>query len=412
MLRFLIILITCLLPVIASAEVIAPTLNSGDVAWLLTSAAFVMLMTPGLALFYGSMIGSKYTGQMMFYNFLSIPVVSILWVIIGYTLAFGGGNNFIGNFDYLMFKNMVDKLRDGTNIPHILFAMFQMKFAIIAPAIMSGAFGHKISTKAWVLIMVLWSLLVYCPIAHWCWSSNGFLAQKGVLDFAGGYVVHISSGFSALVIATMLSRSKKLATSESSEINYDPQMLIIGTTLLWFGWFGFNSGSALASNQLASWAFATTFIGSAVCMASWCLFEYFTTKKVTIIGACCGSVCGLVAITPASGYVNVEASIIIGIVTAVVAMVAQKVIKKMCKIDDTLDVFSCHGIAGLIGSIATGIFATSTINPAVTKQGAIYGSNELLLVNFEAALIVAVYSVVCTLIIYYFVRCFGRIEIE
>jgi Amt family ammonium transporter len=257
--------------------------------------------------------------------------------------------------------------------------------------------------------MALWSLLVYCPIAHWCWSSNGFLAQKGVLDFAGGYVVHMSSGFSALVIAIMLSKSKKLSTPADGGNGYDPQMLIIGTTLLWFGWFGFNSGSALASNQLASWAFATTFIGSAVCMATWCLLEYLTTKKITIIGACCGSVCGLVAITPASGYVNIEASMIIGIITAIGAMSAQKIIKKMCKIDDTLDVFSCHGIAGLIGSIATGIFATSTINPAITKQGAIYGSYELLLANCEAALIVAVYSIICTLIIYHIVRLFDKI---
>jgi Amt family ammonium transporter len=371
-------------------------INTGNTAWLLLSAALVMLMTPGLAFFYGGMVSHKNVVSTLLQNYVALAVIGVAWVVAGYSLAFTEGSPWIGGFSNVMFDGLINTTYGDTGIPMIAFAVFQMMFAIITPALITGAFAERVSFKAWLLIMLLWSFLVYVPIAHWVWGAGGWIAAKGGLDFAGGLVVHISAGFSGLVAALVWGKR----TNSSEEHPYDVPMVMLGAALLWFGWFGFNAGSALTSGALATYAFLNTFIAAAVAFIVWMLVDWIRAGKPSAIGGSVGIVVGLVAITPAAGYVTVSSAMIIGAVAAVVCNYLAFFIKKITHLDDALDVFACHGIGGVVGAILTGVYATKAVNPAIAVEGiAVSGETSLFYANLMGVAAVAGFSIVATYII-------------
>jgi ammonium transporter, Amt family len=386
-------------PALALAETAAPaasTINSGDTAWMLVSTALVLLMVPGLAFFYAGMVRSKNVVSTLFQNMMSISVVGLLWVAIGFSLAFVGDHGgFIGTTAAFMLKGIGQNPDGAATIPHLLFMAFQMMFAIITPALITGAFAERVNFKAWILFSALWSLAVYVPVAHWVWSPTGWLFGLGALDFAGGFVVHMTAGFSALVAALMFGKRRDFGEAQRP---YDVGMITLGTALLLFGWLGFNGGSALTSGGLAVQAVVNSVVAAAAAFLMWSATDSFKDGKPTLVGACIGLVAGLVAITPASGYVSVPAAMVIGSVTGVVCNLVARFIKGK-GIDDTLDVFACHGVGGTIGAIATGLFASTVINPAGAK-GLLYGGSALLNANLTGALAVAAYSVAVTFVLF------------
>ena len=350
----------------------APKLDTGDTAWMLVSTALVMLMTPGLALFYGGMVRAKNVLNMLMQSFVAVGLVSVLWVIVGYSLAFAPGNAFIGGLAYVGLRNVGVNPNPlyGDSIPHALYMMYQMMFAIITPALISGAIAERMKFSAYVLFMGLWALLVYCPLAHMVWGSGGLLNTLGALDFAGGTVVHMSSGFSALVLALILGK-RQLDGSDDLRPHNLP-MTLIGTALLWFGWFGFNAGSAVHSNGLAVSAFAATHIAASAAALTWVVIEWIAYGKPTALGLATGAVAGLVAITPAAGFVGPLPAMVIGAAVSVISFYAIK-LKTRFGYDDTLDVFGVHGIGGTWGALATGLFASQAINGIVRHNGLLLG---------------------------------------
>ena len=379
-----------LAPFPAFAEV-----NSGDTAWMLTATALVMLMTPGLAFFYAGMVRSKNAASTLYQNIISLGVIGLLWVVVGFSLAFSGGNGFIGDASKMMLAG-VGQEPDGTaTIPYILFMMYQMMFAIITPALMTGAFAERVRFTSWLIVLVLWSLIVYSPVAHWVWASTGWLFAKGALDFAGGFVVHMTAGFSAIVAAIVIGKRRDFGGAHKP---HDLGMIVLGTSLLWFGWFGFNAGSALGANGLAAHAFTVTFISAAAAMLMWTLVDMIKDGKPTVMGGCIGVVAGLVAITPAAGYVTPSSAIIIGLLAGSVCNIVARMVKGTFNIDDSLDVFACHGVGGLIGCIMTGLLATKAVN-AAGGDGLLNGGSTVFAANMTGAVAVAVYSMVATFII-------------
>lgn len=340
------------------------SINAADTGWVLVSTALVLLMTPGLGLFYAGMTRAKNVLNVLMQSFVALSVVTVLWVVIGYSLSFSRGNSVIGGLDYLLLKNVGQEsfTLNGASItiPHLLFMAFQLMFAIITPALISGAIVERMKFSAYAVFIALWSLLVYTPVAHMVWGEGGLFVGKA-LDFAGGTVVHITSGFSALALAFLLGK-RRLSHNDDTRPHNLP-MTLIGTGLLWFGWFGFNAGSALTSGGLASSALVTTHIAAAVAGLVWILLEWVLVKKPTALGFASGVVAGLVAITPGAGFVTPVAAIAIG---AVVPFISYGMIrlKSKFKYDDTLDVFAVHGCGGLWGAIATVIFANKNVNPA------------------------------------------------
>lgn len=379
-----------LLPVPAFAEV-----NSGDTAWMLMSSALVLLMTPGLAFFYAGMVRSKNAVSTLYQNVIALGVIGLLWVIIGFSLAFSGGNGFIGDTAYLLLNGVGQEADGAATIPLILFMAFQMMFAIITPALMTGAFAERVNFKAWIVILILWSLVVYSPVAHWVWSSTGWILTRGGLDFAGGLVVHMTAGYSALVAAIMFGKRRDFGKPAKP---YDVGMITLGTALLWFGWFGFNAGSALGANGLAAHAFVTTFVSSAAAMLAWTMVDSLKDGKPTAMGGCIGVVAGLVAVTPAAGFVTVSSAIIIGLLAGVICNIVARMIKGTFNIDDSLDVFACHGVGGTLGVIMTGLLASKAVNPA-GADGLLNGGDTLFMANLTGAAAVAGYSIVATFII-------------
>ncbi len=385
-----------LLPFPAYADI-----NSGDTAWVMTATALVLLMTPGLAFFYAGMVRRKNVVSTLYQNIISLGVIGLLWVVIGFSLAFSAGSSFIGDASNVLLSG-VGQEPDGTaTIPHILFMLFQMMFAIITPVLMTGAFAERVNFKSWIFVLVLWSLFVYSPVAHWVWASTGWLFSAGALDFAGGFVVHMTAGFSALVMAILVGNRKDFGHAHKP---YDTGMILLGTSLLWFGWFGFNGGSALAANGIAAQALVTTFIASAVAMLAWTLVDTFKDGKPTLMGGSIGVVAGLVAITPACGYVTPASAIIIGLTAGIVCNLVARIVKGTFKIDDALDVFACHGVGGLIGSIMTGILADASINPVVT-DGALSA-------NLTGAVAVAVYAMGVTFVIVKIVNAISPLRVS
>jgi len=370
-------------------------LNSGDTAWMLVSTALVMLMTvPGVALFYGGLTKKENVLNTMFLSLIAFAVTSIIWVLYGYQFAFGADiMGFIGS--------PVNLLMDGVGvntaaalaptIPDFLYIAFQLTFAAITVALISGAVVERMKFSAWLAFIVLWVSLVYVPVAHWVWGG-GFLAQLGALDFAGGTVVHINSGVAALALVYLLGKRK-----DTRLLPHNLGYSVIGASLLWFGWFGFNAGSALTAGGLAASAFLVTNTAAAAGMVSWVIMDYLKVGKPTILGGISGAVAGLVAITPAAGFVTVPAALIIGLVTSVISYLAVSYLKPRLGYDDALDVFGIHGMSGIWGSVATGLFAAPFINEL--GAGLIYGNPGQLTAQVMAVAVVAAYSFVVTLII-------------
>ena len=373
-------------------------MNSGDVAWMLAAAALVLLMTPGLAYFYGGKKKKKNIITTMLQSFVAMGVISVLWIVVGFSLAFGDDiGGFVGSpTTYFMFNGVLDAPLFGT-IPLVLFAFFQLKFAIITPALITGTFAERIRFKSYIIFIVLFSLLIYAPLAHWTWHSEGFLFKMGVLDFAGGTVVHMSAGFAALA-ASMYLRNKGESKTPISPANVP--FVLLGTGLLWFGWFGFNAGSALSAGALAASAFATTNTASAAAGLAWILFDAARGKKPSAIGFCIGAVVGLVAITPAAGFVTIPSSLFIGTFAAIISNIVVHW-KTKTSLEDTLDVFPCHGVGGAVGMIMTGLLATQAVNGGNTTGNGLLidGSTTLITTHLVSLVIVVAFTFVGSLIL-------------
>lgn len=376
-----------------------PVLNSGDVAWMLISTALVILMTiPGVALFYGGLIRRENVLNTMFLSFVTFAIVSVLWFIYGYDLTFGADwGGIIGSLANPFFNGVVESQSLATLAPTIptgLFAAFQMTFAAITVALISGAVVERMKFASWLAFVPIWLTLVYIPVAHWMWGG-GFLAKMGALDFAGGIVVHLTSGIAALALVLALGARK-----DSKLLPHHLGYSVMGAGLLWFGWFGFNAGSALSAGNLAVSAMIVTNTSAAVGMLAWMMMDKIKTGKPTMLGALSGAIAGLAAITPAAGYVNITAAIIIGFVASILAYTAVSSLKPRLGYDDALDVFGIHGVCGITGALAIGIFANPLINStAVTTGGILFGSFALMGSQIIAILVVAIYAFVLTFVI-------------
>ena len=364
--------------------------DTGDSAWMIVATALVLIMTPGLGFFYGGMVGKKNVISTMLQSFMSMVIVTVLWVIVVYGLSFGPSiGGFIGNpLPNLFFQGVDTKTAWSLapTIPVLLFALFQAKFAIITPALITGAFAERIRFWAYLLFMVFFILLVYAPLAHMTWHPEGIFFKMGVLDFAGGTVVHMSAGWAALAGAMFLGKRKEQKVNPA-RITY----VLLGTGLLWFGWFGFNAGSAMGANGLAIQALGTTTVAAAAAAMAWVFLDKILGHKLSAMGACIGAVVGLVAITPAAGYVSIPHALFIGIAASVVSNL---MVSKFPKgsIDDALDVFSCHGVGGMTGMVLTGVFASKAVNPAVTDQGLIFGETTLFFHQLLALVLVSIFA--------------------
>ena len=363
------------------------TLVAADTAWVLISSALVLFMLTGLALFYGGMVRRKNVLSSMMHSFVVMSIVGVLWIIIGYSLAFGTGNDFIGGFEHL-FLNGIDHNSVTGTIPTYTFVAFQGMFAIITPALISGALVGRIKFISYILFIILWSLIVYAPVCHWVWGG-GFLTGEA-LDFAGGTVVHITSGISALTILVFLGKRKGYGVDIIKPHNVT--LTLLGTGLLWFGWFGFNAGSALAANSIAALAFMTTFVAPGAAGLSWMAIEWINRGKPTALGFATGILAGLVAITPAAGFVTPTSAIIIGLIAGILCYSAV-MLKGKLGYDDSLDVFGVHGVGGITGALLTGVFAS------VGGTGLLLGNSHQLYLQFEGVIITIIYSVICTLVI-------------
>jgi Amt family ammonium transporter len=372
-----------------------PAFDKADIAWMLTASGLVLLMTPGLSFFYGGMVSKKNIISTMLQSFISLGVVTLLYVIVGFSLCFGDSYyGIIGNpFQYFFFRNVGLNINESLapTIPILLFAIFQLKFAIITPALITGSFAERVKFNAYLIFITLFSLFIYCPLAHWTWHPDGFLRQWGVLDFAGGTVVHMSAGYAALAGALFLGPRISFGDSKHTEPANIPYV-ILGTGMLWFGWFGFNAGSSLGANIIAVQAFATTIAASASAMMAWIFFDAARGKKPSAMGACIGSVVGLVAITPAAGFVSIPHSIFIGFIAALISNLAVRA-KNKSNLDDTLDVFPCHGVGGIVGMMMTAVFAR--------EVGLFYGDTTSFLYHLLALVIVSVYTFGGSYILYW-----------
>jgi ammonium transporter, Amt family len=380
--------------------IVTEGISAGDTAWMLCASALVLLMTPGLAYFYGGMIDTKNIISTMLQSFIAMGVISVLWIVVGFSLAFGESQGgFIGNpMTYFMMEGVLDgkPWSLAPTIPLVVFVFFQLKFAIITPALITGTFAERIRFKSFILFLVLFSLLIYAPLAHWTWHPDGFLFKLGVLDFAGGTVVHMSAGFAALAASIYL-RNKNEVKTPISPANIP--FVLLGTGLLWFGWFGFNAGSALGAGPLAASAFATTNTASAAAGLAWILFDAVRGKKPSALGFCIGAVVGLVAITPAAGFVTIPSSLFIGTFAAIISNVVVHW-KSKTSLEDTLDVFPCHGVGGAVGMVMTALLANTAVNGAnTTGNGLFFGEFALFKVHMIALAIVIAYTFIGSLII-------------
>ena len=373
-------------------------INAGDTAWVLASSALVMMMTPGLALFYGGLVRQKNVLSTIMHSFFMLGLISVFWVLIGYSLAFGpdiGG--VIGGLDWIGLNGVgLEPNADyAPTIPHQAFMIFQLMFAVITPALISGAFAERKRFKSFVLFSLLWSLLVYVPVAHWVWGVGGWIRTLGALDFAGGTVVHITSGVSALVCALVM--GKRVGYGSEPMEPHNITMTVLGAGILWFGWFGFNAGSALGANGLATAAFVNTHVAAAMAALAWVTASWIRHGRPSVVGGAAGAVAGLVGITPAAGFVTPMSALIIGFLAGVGCFIAVEMFVRG-RVDDALDVFGVHGVGGIIGALATGVFATTTVNPA-GFDGLLYGNPGQLAIQALAVVVVAAYAAAVTWIL-------------
>ena len=387
-------------------------MNAGDTGFMLICSAFVFVMTPGLAFFYGGLVRRKNVGNTMMQCAVIMGISVMMWVLFGYALAFGGNHGgIIGGKEWFGFQGVgMDPGPYADSIPNLVFAAFQMMFAMITPALITGSVAGRMRFKALVIFTILWSLIVYYPMAHMVWGQGGFLAEIGSVDFAGGNVVHITSGVSGLVLAILLGKRRGYE-HESYRVHNTP-FVFLGASLLWFGWYGFNAGSALAANGLAAHAFMTSAVSSAAGLVSWLLIETLTTGKATLVGASTGLVIGLVAITPGAGFVPMWAAIIIGLLVSPICYFGVSFIKGKLKIDDALDAFGCHGIGGIWGGLATGIFGCSSINEVARWNGLAFGETKLFIAQIEGILVSIAVAVVGTLICAAIVKLFTPLRVD
>lgn len=373
------------------------SINKIDSAFMILSAILVMLMTPALALFYGGMVRKKNVLGTIMQSFMALGLISIVWFIYGYSLAFGPDvGHFIGNFDYVMLKSIALKPSEiAPNISHQLFATFQMMFACLTPALITGAFAERFKFKSFVIFLLLWSTFIYCPLAHWVWANDGWIKNLGGLDFAGGLVIHIASGAAAL--ACCITLGSRMGYKKEAMPPHNLTLTFIGLMFLWIGWFGFNSGSALSASSLATTAFINTQLGAAAGLLAWVGVEYLHRGKVTVLGGMSGTLAGLVGITPACGFVNSISSIVIGIVAGMVCYIFTT-FKGKFHYDDSLDVIGIHGTGGIVGSILTGVFASALVNPD-GADGLIYGAYELFKAQIISTVACLIFAFVGTYIV-------------
>jgi Amt family ammonium transporter len=386
------------LPFMALAQNAAPPakVDTGDTAWILVSTALVMLMTPGLAMFYGGMVRRKNVLGTIMHSFIAIALVSVQWLLIGYSLAFGPDiKGIIGNLSWagLQGVGVAPNAVYAPTIPHLAFMIYQMMFAVITPALISGAFAERMKFSAYLIFALLWTTLVYDPVAHWIWGNGGWMKQLGVLDFAGGIVVHATSGFSALAAALYIGKRKGFLQEHMPP--HDLPLTVLGAGLLWFGWFGFNAGSALASGGLATMAFVTTHAAAVSATLTWTLVEWLHRGKPTMFGAATGAIAGLATITPAAGFVGPMPALLIGMAAGVLCYTALNA-KTKFRYDDSLDAFGVHGVGGTLGTIMAGVFASVAINSA-GANGLLFGNPKQLAVQAGSVALIAVYSFVVSL---------------
>ena len=384
-------------------------IDTGDTAWVLISAALVFLMTPGVAFFYGGMVRSKNVLTTIMQSFFIVAMISVEWVILGYAMTFGTDiNGFIGSLDKIGLAGVgLNVLENGT-IPELAFVAFQCMFAVITPALITGAFAERMRFAAFAVLILLWAIFIYNPMAHWVWGG-GFLSQLGALDFAGGLVIHILSGVSGLTICILL--GKRRGYGQFAMLPHNLPMTVLGAALLWFGWFGFNAGSALGANGLAANAFVTTQAAAAAATVSWVLVEWYRNGKPTILGAASGCIAGLVAITPAAGFVKPMPALAIGLIGGIVCYFAVAVLKEKLGYDDSLDAFGVHGIGGTWGSIATGLWATTEVNPA-GADGLFYGETHLLFAQVVSVIVAYALAIVGTYILFQIVSHFMKVRAD
>ncbi len=385
-----------------------PFIDFGNTAWMIVATALVMLMTiPGLALFYGGLVRQKNVLNILMQCFILTAVITIEWVFIGYSMSFGSSTGalapFIGGFDWAFLNgigiNDVSPYyisQSTARIPHLLFVLFQCMFAVITPALIIGAYAERIKFRGFLIFSVLWAILVYNPVAHWVWSADGWLYKMGALDFAGGTVVHINAGIAALVMTLMIGSRRNYNNHPTAPHNIP--LVVIGAALLWFGWFGFNAGSGLAADGLAISAFLATHLATATAAFTWALLDWTINKKPTVIGIATGAVAGLVAVTPAAGFVGVLGAVVIGIIVALVCFFMVSVVKHKFGYDDSLDAFGVHGIGGIIGALATGFLATPAIQSAYS--GLFYGNPKQLYIQLIATVVTMVFSGVMTFVLF------------
>ncbi len=384
--------------------------NAADTLFVLLSAALVMLMTPGLAFFYGGMVRRKNVLSVLMQCFVALCLLSVQWVLFGYSLSFAPGSGFWGGLSWLGLRGVGSApFADySATIPHQVFMIFQAMFAVITPALIIGAFAERMKFSAFLVFTLLWSTFVYDPLCHWVWGSGGWLKNMGVLDFAGGIVVHTSAGIAALATTVIIGKRKNLEHTPSP---HNLPFVVLGTGLLWFGWFGFNAGSALAVNGVAVNAFVVTNTAAAAAGLSWALLEWIRNGKPTVFGIVTGSIAGLATVTPAAGYVSPVSALVIGIMASIVCFIGVAVIKPKFGYDDSLDAFGVHGIGGILGTIATGLFASKAIN-AAGANGFFYGNFKQLLIQLFGVGVAAGYTFIATFIIYKLVDIFIGIRVK
>lgn len=401
-------LLTMAMPAFADDVAAAPpTIDSGNTAWILICSALVMLMTPGLGFFYAGMVSRKNVVSTLLQNYVALALAGIIWVVCGYSLVFTEGNAVIGGFGAVMLNGLSGQVYPGANIPLMAFAGFQMMFAIITPALITGSFAERVRFLPWLLILGSWTLLVYVPVAHWVWGPNGWIAALGGIDFAGGLVVHITAGFSGLVAALMYGQRYK----DNHTLPNDIPLIMLGAALLWFGWFGFNAGSALTSGALASHAFMLTFIGGASSFLTWMGVDWIRDGRPTAVGAATGIVVGLVCITPAAGFVSLTSGMLMCAFAAIVSNLVSRYMKQLSHLDDALDVFACHGLAAFVGSVLTGALATKVVNPDLVSEGIlISGESKVFMANLIGSIVVAVYAMFMTFVIIKIIGSFTSIR--
>jgi Amt family ammonium transporter len=370
-------------------------INTGDTAWVLTSAALVLLMTPGLAFFYGGLVRKQNMLNTLMMSYIAMGIIAIEWALVGYSFAFAPGNAWLGGLDFVGLQGVGSEPLDGQTIPHSVFMVFQMMFAVITPALISGAIVGRMKFLAYVIFITLWGLLVYNPLCHWVWGPGGWIGAHGALDFAGGTVVHVSAGVSALVAAVILGPRKGYPTRPM--IPHHVPFVMMGAGLLWFGWFGFNAGSALGANGLAGTAFVTTNLAAAAAMVTWAMLEWFRSGKPTAVGVATGAVVGLVTITPAAGFVTPMGALAMGTIGSVISYITIQLFSRT-RLDDSLDVFACHGMGGITGSILTALFATTAVN-ADGANGLFYGNAGLLWPQVAGTLAAATLAATATAVI-------------